>query len=757
MTSRRKFLQVSAAVGVGSLMRWQIDSRDGSLFKAARALAASGQAQTPLAGSIIARDWGQFVQPLPTFGARRVSDPALQVGMVEFQQKVLPDRFYAQLSAPTAGQLDGRAGTYVWGYQVGSTAPSYPASTIVARRGVPTFVKYVNSLPLKPYLQKLLTVDQTVHFADPLGQMGALGPYGGPVPGVVHLHGAEVQSAYDGVPDGWWTADGKRGKAYSTMMPTDPNAAIYHYPNRQPATTLWFHDHALGMTRINVLSGLCGMYLVRDQYDTGLANNPLGLPAGDQEVELVLQDRQFDTNGQWYFPDGSEPDPLADPPQVLNGDPPNPAIHPFWVPEFFGDTIVVNGRTWPFLEVEPRRYRFRVVNGSNARFFRMALADSTTNAAGPLIWQIGSDGGLLDRPVKPTDHENVGRLALFLAPGERADIIVDFTGRTGRTFTLTNDAQYPFPSGGPVAPGLDDRVMQFRVTKQLSSRDTTFDPASGAPLRGGANQPRPVVRLSNPTTGAMASGVTSDLVRQLVLVEVAGPGGPVEVLLNNTTYTGRREGTTEIAGGSGARPDGAGNYATEQPRLGATEVWEILNLTQDAHPIHLHLIQFQLRNRQAVTSTTDADGSALFPYRDTYDAKFPGGKYAGLQADNSTWGPVTYTAATYIPGFGPPQPYATPNADGAVGGNPAFKPFLTGPIIVPEASEVGWKDTIKAYPGQVTRIVARWTPQETPIGSAGPGQNAFPFDPTSGPGYVWHCHILDHEDNEMMRPLKPVS
>jgi spore coat protein A, manganese oxidase len=157
---------------------------------------------------------------------------------------------------------------------------------------------------------------------------------------------------------------------------TDPNAAIYRYPNAQPATTLWFHDHTLGMTRISVLSGLAGMYFVRDQYDTGAANNPLGLPAGNQEIERVLQDRQFDTNGQWYFPDSSSNG------QGLNGDPTNPLIHPNWIPEYFGDAIVVNGRTWPYLEVEPRRYRFRVVNGSNARFFRVGLVDSTSAAAG---------------------------------------------------------------------------------------------------------------------------------------------------------------------------------------------------------------------------------------------------------------------------------------------------------------------------------------------------------------------------------------
>lgn len=745
MTTRRQFIGIGAALGIGSLVRWEIDSKSGSLFRMARALAATGQ--TALAGSSIP----QFVHPLPTFNSKRVSSANLQVGMQEFQQKVLPDSVYANLAPPY------KFGTYVWGYQVGANAPQYPAPTIVAQRNTATTIKYVNALPLKPVLQSTLTVDQTLHWADPLNQMGATTPYGGPPPGVVHLHGAEVPSAFDGVPDAWWTPDGRRGKAYNSYMTTDANAAVYRYPNTQPATTLWFHDHTLGMTRISVLSGLAGMYFVRDKYDTGLATNPLGLPAGDQEIELILQDRQFDTNGQWYFPDSTSNG------QGLNGDPTNPLIHPNWIPEYFGDTIVVNGRTWPYLEVEPRRYRFRVVNGANARFFRMNLVDSSTSAAGPTIWQIGSDGGLFDRPVKPTDHENLARLALFLAPGERADIIVDFSGLAGKSFTLTNDAQYPYPSGGPVTAGLDDRVMQFRVTKPLSSRDTTFDPASGTTLRGGANQPVPIVRLANPSTGKLGTGVKADVIRQLVLVEVEGnppapqPGGPIEVLLNNTKWDGFREGgNNEVAGGTVAQPDGLGDMVTEMPRLGATEVWEIMNLTQDAHPIHLHLIQFQLLNRQQIQTTIAPDGSAVYGYRATYDSKFPSGTYSGQLADGS-WGPTQYPGGTYIPGYGPPNEYARPNGDGAIGGNPAFSSTLVGKPIVPEASEVGWKDTIKVYPGYVTRIVARWTPEESAVGSTGPGQNAFPFDPTTGPGYVWHCHILDHEDNEMMRPLKPTN
>jgi FtsP/CotA-like multicopper oxidase with cupredoxin domain len=522
------------------------------------------------------------------------------------------------------------------------------------------------------------------------------------------------------------------------------NSAVYQYPNVQPATTLWFHDHSLGATRVNVLAGLAAFYLVRDQYDTGAANNPLGLPAGNQEVELVIQDRQFDTNGQLYFPDSNSP-------FGLNGGPPNPGVHPFWIPEFFGDVIMVNGKSWPVHHVEPRRYRFRIVNGSNARMYELRLQNRDTKAAGPAFWQIGTDGGLLDKPVQLNDPSNANALRLFLAPGERADIIVDFSAFNGQTLTLINSAKAPYPSGTSPDPQTTGQVMQFVVDRALSSRDTTFNPASGGALRGGKNQPASIVRLSNATTGSLAAGVTPTVKRQLVLVEVEGPGGPIEVLLNNTKWNGIRDGSTQPVspGSTGAKQtaDANGNYVTELPRVGSTELWEVINLTADAHPIHLHLIQFQLMNRQSFNGTQ---------YRNLYDSSFPGGTYAGLEADG-TWGPVTYQPGTYIPGFGPPLAYNTPNGDGGVGGNPAVSPYLQGSPSIPDVNEAGWKDTIKMYPGTVTRLVVRWAPTEPAIGAVSAGTNAFAFDPTKtdSPGYVWHCHILDHEDNEMMRPLRP--
>jgi spore coat protein A len=472
-----------------------------------------------------------------------------------------------------------------------------------------------------------------------------------------------------------------------------------------------------------MLSGLVGMYLIRDQFDTGRVDNPLRLPADGQEIELILQDRLFDTNGQLLFPDGSNPEV---------GEPPNPEIHPFWIPEFFGDVNVVNGRSWPFLNVEGRRYRFRIVDAANARFYRMKLVNSRTGAPGPPIWLIGTDGGLLDRPVKLADPAHPDARPLVLAPAERADVIVDFHGFEGQSFTLVNDAAAPFPGGDAVDPATTGRVMQFRVDQRRSGRDDTYDPGSGAPLRGGRNQEPAIVRLADPNRGTLAPGVRVNTTRQLVLVEVEGAGGPIEVLLNNTKWDGTRDDTGRAIPGSQPDSFGVGNFLTELPRVGSTEVWEIGNLSEDAHPIHIHLIQFQVINRQEFAR----DAADEVAYRAHYDAAFPGG--------------------VYVPEFGPPRTYTNTNGDGAVGGNPSFSRWLTGPTLPPEASEVGWKDTLKMFPGQVTRIVARWAPQATAVGGVQPGQNQYTFDPTRGPGYAWHCHILDHEDNEMMRPYIPV-
>ena len=734
--TRRHFIMAGAALGATTLT-----STD-AVVASSRAFASASTSQTPLPSASIPK----YVTALRTFG-RRVTSTDYIARMVAFRQVVLPPSLYPAGFA---------AGTELWGYQIDGQAPSWPGVTVEARRGSPVQVIYVNELPVssrRSRLARLLTVDQTLHWADPLRAGTSFVPYRGPVPAVVHLHGAEVPSEFDGVPEAWFTADGRRGRGYSTLHATAPNAAVYRYPNSQPATALWFHDHVLGMTRINVFSGLAAFYLLRDQFDTGRADNPLRLPAGPQEVELLIQDRLFDTNGQLRFPDGSNT--AAD----LNGGPPNPRVHPFWIPEFFGDAMVVNGRTLPSLAVEPRRYRLRFLNGCNARFLRMNLTDAA-NASSPAppsavrFWQIGTDGGLLDQPVLLNDPGDPNALKLFLAPSERADVIVDFAGLAGRTLTLTNDGIFPFPSGGPPDPGVDGQIMQFRVTLPLSSPDVTYDPAAGAPLRGGHGQPPAIVRLASPATGAVAPGVQVSVERQLVLFEqdtfdgvpAALGNGPLEDLLNNSKWKGLRDGSSTPIPGSRPDADGQGLWLTELPRVGSTELWELLDTTPDAHPIHIHLIQFQVLNRQSVDVPNYLAGWA---------ARFPGGTFAGQKPDG-TFGEVTYPAGVIIPGYGPPGDYDVPNADGAVGGNPAFAPFLNGAVQPPDPNEAGWKDTFKAMPGMVNRVLVRWAPTETPVAGVQPGQNLYEFDPTRGPGYVWHCHILDHEDNEMMRPYAPV-
>lgn len=705
---------------------------------------ASWGQQAPIAGSIIFEPTPidgatvtKYVDPLPHFAGNRVTGTTLAVKAKEFQQKVLPSSFYNNLTGTY------KAGTYVWGYQTLNEkwvfGPNYPGFTVEATRGKPTKVTYLNELPLQPLLNWFVPIDQTLHWANPLGlDMDSslrFFPYFGTPPIVAHLHGAEVPSDFDGGPEQWYTPDGIKGPAFRSSRDSriPNNGCVFIYPNGQEPTTLWFHDHALGATRNNVYRGLANFYLLRDWYNP--KTNPNGierpdLPGGPNdvfvkegnkeykpEIELAIQDRMFDTNGQLFFPTGA-----------LNPE------HPLWLPEFFGDVMVVNGKTWPFFNVEPRRYRFRTLDGCNARFLNMWL-EKKDGSDGPAIWQIGSDGGLLDSPVKLSRAESS---FLFLAPGERADIIIDFRGFEGKTLTLRNDAATPFPTGDPVDVNTTGQIMQFKVGKTIShpcgpGGDPSYNPASGKSPRM-----KPIVQIDPDN---------AKVLRQLTLNEIEGapqtvdgvdfPGGPLEILVNNTKWTGQRPDPT--MGGMlmpipGFKPDGIGNYLSELPKDGSTEIWEIANLTMDAHPIHLHLVQFQLLARQ------DFDVASYFD--NAYSLAFPGGQF--------------------IPFYGPPMDYFKKNKDGAIGGNPPVSPYLLGSPQDPLPEETGWKDTVKMHPMQVTWIVVRFKTQEN---------KPFPFDATGtqkmaldrcgklsiGPGYVWHCHIIDHEDNEMMRPYNVVK
>lgn len=749
------------------------------------------------------KDIPKFVDPLPTFNGKRVDGTKkLKVSMVEFQQKILPDSFYQALpssveykSVATGSPvftINPRQGTYLWGYKINdgekNYGPSFPAHTIEVQRGIKTRVDYENHLvpftDIKgttlagPLLQKFLTVDLSFQWANPLnwpqfGQgfdtydpvvypfgtgmpQGNPGIYEGPQPAVVHMHGSEVPSYSDGDPNSWFTPHEKIvGSSFVTNH--------YTYPNSQPATTLWFHDHVLGETRLNVFAGLAGFYFIRGEPESSVCPP---LPGGDFEIEMDIADRQFDTYGQLFFPDGN---PLT---AGLNGPPGNPDINPYAIPEFFGDVMCVNGKSWPYLEVEPRRYRFRLLNGSNARMYGLYLRCKEFNKV-PDIWQIGTDGGLLDEPVSinsfipftynpsnecPPADPNLGPVfkspRLFFAPGERVDIIIDFSGFEGKNILLKNDAPAPFPGGGTeFNPNVEGLILQFRVTKPLTSPDKSFNPAiPGVKLRKGEKE---IIRFAN-SKGKLAKGVVPNLTRSLVLIEQEDPysTAPVVVLCNNTSYNGINPYTNEPLPDSVPYNNNS-IYVTEIPQVGATEIWEIVNLTPDAHPIHLHLIQFQILNRQVfylgnIVPPFTCEGS----YRDLY---------------NAAWDAYSPRPPGVPPGtiytFGPPFPYlSTPK----LGGNPDVAPFFGRNKPIPcDPNEFGWKDTVKMFPGTVTRVVARFAPQSIPISGVSAGENKFPFDPTAkigvkndgfgypgGGGYVWHCHIIDHEDNMMMRPLQ---
>lgn len=647
----------------------------------------------------------KFVEQLPVAGQisvidARVANAVDPVTLVpyngyniharEFQAQILP----AGICGPS----------WVWGYltdadvAAGGVRPSYLGPAVIAQRGVQTRPTYTNELPLMgSMVQPLLPTDMTVDWANPTGIVcgtdaagnytnplcGILPSYLGPQPIAVHIHGGEVAPAFDGGPDAWMTpGNGVVGFGFP--------GNTYTYDNAQQEATIWFHDHALGITRLNVYAGMAGAYPIFDP-----ANPPLAaMPAFPQhDIPIIIQDRSFDTNCQIFYNLASNPQP-------------NPTVHPFWIPEFIGDAIVVNGKTWPNLNVEPRQYRFRLLNGSNARFY-----DLSTNR-GLKFTVIATDGGYLQNAVSTAN--------VIIGPGERYEAIVDFTGlAVGTKIIMKNAARTPFPGGANPTKNGTDTVMQFTVVANTSGLPNTAI-VNGTPLRAATNPIQPIITgFTPPAIPPLAPA--GSIVRQLTLNEVIGAGGPLELVLNNSKYNLNLN-TLGCPGGGICRE-------TELPAVGDTEVWEIINITADAHPMHTHLVTFQILDRTPFQSAK---------WINQYDAAL--------------------LAKGVLPGGGPPNLYSVRNADGAIGGNPAIGPSL---ILksrkLPLAYERGWKDTAVMYPGEVTRIVVRWAPQDAPVTGVGApvaGINLYPFDPTAligGVGYVWHCHIIDHEDNEMMR------
>ena len=485
----------------------------------------------------------QFVDPLPVPEIARPAglhasptDPALKLPYYRIPMRQFESKIHRDLKP-----------TRQWGY-----GGSSPGPTLETRSGQGLLVEWANELPDA----HMLPIDYTIHGAE------ADKPA---VRTVVHLHGAKASPESDGYPEHWFVP----GKS-----------AVCHYPNAQDAAMLWYHDHALGINRLNVFAGLLGGFVVRDEVE-----DALDLPRGKYEIPLIVYDRIFDLEGQLNYP--------------ISADAKKP-----WTPEVFGDAILVNGKLFPFLEVEPRKYRFRVLNASNARFLHLSLPGGAT------IHQIGTDQGLLSAPV-PLNRVD-------LSPGERADLIVDFSGAAGSNLVMKNGVL---------------TVMQFRVSR-------------------GAGDAKPLPARLRPVAKLEEASVAKT--RLLSLVEVDDQvQRPVTMLLNNAHWS---------------------MPVTENPVLDSTEIWGLVNTTDDAHPIHLHLVRFQILDRRSFNI-------------------------------NAYWG---HGELKY-----------------------------TGPVVLPDASEAGWKDTVRADPGMVTRIIAR-------------------FEGFKG-RYVWHCHILEHEDNEMMRPFDVVE
>jgi FtsP/CotA-like multicopper oxidase with cupredoxin domain len=581
-----------------------------------------------------------------------------QVDMTEFYQQILP-------TTDASGNPTGFAPTKVWGYGGNAKDPltgqllgyfrNSPASTFEAIRGIPVKVTWTNNI-VTPHL---FPVDPTLHWANP-NNMPMMPPTPwpeyppgfptaqSPVPLVPHLHGGELLSDFDGGPEQWFTATGLKGADYRTLEPTAPNAAVYYYPNDQMPTTLWYHDHALGMTRINVMSGLAGFYLLRDN------NNRDGfersLPRGKYEIPIAIQDRSFNTDGSMWFPTVGA----------------NPDIHPYWQPEFFGNTIMVNGKLWPNLNVDRGQYRFRILDGSNARFYELSL-DIIGSDEELEFTQIGTEGGFLESAV---NLETV-----IISPGERADVLIDFSKlRPGTKVIMRNAAAAPYPNGDPVDPNTTGQIMQFTVTNARGFKG------------------RHLPEVLNPTLRNGSPSLVSNSPRRILpfFEQMSAIDEPIAVFLNGQKWAG---------------------VLTETPRVGATEDWWLVNPTEDAHPIHTHLTQFQV------------------VYRIPFNA-------------------VAYTNDWIALNGAPPLPEAQAPTTLAV------EPYLTGPPEAPALTERGWKDTVRTPPGYITVIRIRWAPQNAPVTgprAPTPGVNLYSFNPTTGPGYVWHCHIVDHEDNEMMR------
>ncbi len=676
--TRREFIKTGAASGAGLYLVSRLGLRPRLFAQPLPGGTIDPAAVQKYAMPLIVPPVMPRTAVLPMSGGRKAD--YFEIAVQQFGQQILPPP-YPQ--------------TTVWSYGSANHPGSfnYPAFTIEARWRQDTRVKWINGLFAADgsYLPHLLPVDQTLHWANPPGgemgrDMRGSDPtrYMGPVPIVTHVHGAHVTDESDGYAEAWFLPNAKNipggyaksGSWYEFFkakflamrgVAWAPGTATFQYANDQAATTLWYHDHSLGMTRLNVYAGPAGFYLLRGGPDEMPPETLPGPPPalGDlpgtryYEIPIAIQDRSFNNDGSLFYPDGRAFFEGLERDQLQIPFIPSPAcdgevsdVSPIWNPEFFGNTMVVNGRTWPSLEVEARRYRFRLLNGCNSRFLTLKIVsgDPTHRPATAALpfWQIGAEEGFLQAPLMLE--------RLLMAPAERADVIVDFSAlRRGTELFLINEGpDEPFGGGEPPTdfpwadPETTGQVMRFTVVRRRSP-DKSVPPARLVlPVRTPLPAAENTRQVSIHEHESRTVRVITDTNGAIILAcddPDAMPFGPTSASLG-------------VIG-----PDGKGiplkwmEAVTEDPNMGATEIWEIHNFTEDAHPIHIHQVAFEVVNRET-------------------------------------------------------------------GG---------GHVRAPEAWESGRKDTVIAYPGEITRVKATFDL---------PGQ------------YVWHCHIVEHEDNEMMRPYR---
>jgi spore coat protein A len=620
------------------------------------------------------------LQPKFAYLVPNALDPAFrfmpdQLG--QFNVAVRPGVHQTGLVHPTSGRL---LSTPIWGYS-DERGPTWPGRTFQVKRanltGSPwTEVRWANELFVRSHL---LPIDTTVHWCYSLhGESSANGEDYSQysirkdgVPIITHLHGGHSEFQFDGNPEFFYSPGSRiTGPQWDVVPGGFTN--LFRYDNDVPAGSLWYHDHALGITRLNVYAGLAGFYFVRDEWDTGEPDNAPGLPAFPYELAYAIQDRMFTSRGELFYPayprDPMYQEFITEEGAVL----PSglfPGGGPTALAEFFGDHMVVNGLIWPKADVEPRHYRLRLLNGTDSRFlvirFRAVSLSATDlhGAGSPIPFHvIGSDQGLASSASR-TD-------TLVIEPGGRYDVVFDFRGLSDWRIIMENiggDA----PFGGAFGDALEpedlfpdrqtDRIMAFDVVRPLdASIADRFDPA-----------------VIGATSGAPMPAVSR--IRRVALFEGKDEFGRLQPLLG--TVADDLQSATAYAW---FQP------ATENPDLDAYEEWEIYNFTGDAHPIHLHLVNFEIVGRQAITFEADEE-----------------------------------------------HPLPVPQHNGEYGAVAAVSNIVVGDLVSLEPAdgyvENAPKDVVTALPEQVTRIRAR-------------------FDRAGR--YVWHCHILSHEDHEMMRVLR---